>query len=127
MTTRKTKCVACGCHEVDPIEARSDSGAVLPLWKCVDCGLETPRPISRRLDQRKSRLVFETSAVVKDGSGPYRAVVVEPKPLIAVVRLKGRRVAYEVSWEGVYHWAVKLAVAKAKAEKKAARRGRKTL
>lgn len=73
------------------------------------------------LAKRKSRLTFETSDVVRY-RGRLREVVIEATEYTASVRLKGTRQRFEVSWAGVYNHAVKVAVEKQRAERKAQRR-----
>lgn len=72
------------------------------------------------LSQRKTRLQFITAEEVKE-RGRYRAVVIEAKPYTALVRLQGLRTSFEVSYGAIYHLAARLAVVKARAEKKARR------
>jgi len=76
------------------------------------------------LAQRKSRLVLVTSDAVFE-KGQRREVVVEVSPYTATLRLKGTRTRFEVSWAGIMNYAVKVAVEKERAEKKAARKGRR--
>lgn len=74
------------------------------------------------LAKRKSRLTFETSDAVRY-RGKQREVVIEATEYTASVRLKGTRQRFEMSWAGIYNHAVRVAVEKARAEKKV-RRGR---
>lgn len=74
-----------------------------------------------RLTERKTKLIIETSAEVRE-HGKYRSVVIEAHPYHATVRLKGMRTSFEVSYEAIYSLAVKQLVAKERAEKKARRR-----
>jgi len=60
------------------------------------------------LAERKTRLVFETADTVFDGGS--RQVVVEARPTYAIVRLKGRRSGYLISYAAIYSAAVKLAM-----------------
>lgn len=75
------------------------------------------------LAKRKSRLTFETSDAVRY-RGRLREVVIEATEYTAAVRLKGTRQRFEMSWAGIYNHAVRVAVEKARAEKKAKRGGR---
>lgn len=70
-----------------------------------------------RLADRKTPLEFETSDEIHE-AGQYREVVVEAHPTHAVVRLKGLRGGYEVSWSAVWAMAAKAAAEKARREKK---------
>jgi len=71
------------------------------------------------LAQRKTRLSFVTSDVYQG-----RQVVVEVSPFTAAFRLKGQRTRYEMSWSGMFMAAAKLHADRARAERKARRRGR---
>ena len=73
------------------------------------------------LAQRKSKLTIETSDTVRE-HGKLREVTIEATPYYAVVRLKGLRQRFEVSWAGIYNQAVKIAVEKQRAERKARRK-----
>jgi hypothetical protein len=73
------------------------------------------------LAKRKSRLTFETSDCIRY-RGKLREVVIEATEYTASVRLKGTRGRFEISWAGVYNLAVKVAVEKARAERKAKRK-----
>lgn len=66
--------------------------------------------------QRKTRLRFETSGTVRG-----RGVIIEADAYLARVRLKGMRTAYEISWEGIYWQAAKVAAEKRRAERKTRR------
>ncbi len=70
------------------------------------------------LNKRKSRLTFETSDAVRE-RGKLREVIIEATEYTASVRLKGTRKRFEISWAGIYNHAVRVAVEKARAEKKA--------
>jgi hypothetical protein len=72
------------------------------------------------LAKRKSRLTFETSDAVRY-RGKLREVVIEAEQYSANVRLKGSRARFPISWAGIYNQAVKIAVEKQRAEKKAKR------
>jgi uncharacterized protein YqiB (DUF1249 family) len=75
------------------------------------------------LAKRKSRLTFETSDSIRY-RGRLREVVIEATEYTAHVRLKGTRQRFEMSWAGIYNHAVRVAVEKARAEKKARKGGR---
>jgi hypothetical protein len=72
-----------------------------------------------KLPGRKSRLMIETSDTVRE-KGKLREVIVEPDPqgYTVALRLKGLQTRYEISWGGIYALAVKLAVERARAEKR---------
>ena len=70
-----------------------------------------------QLANRKTRMRFETSDTVRG-----RAVMIEADAYTLRARLKGTRTSYEMSWAGVFWQAVKVATAKAQAERKAAKR-----
>jgi hypothetical protein len=72
--------------------------------------------------KRKSRLTFETSDCVRY-RGKLREVVIEASEFTADVRLKGSRQRFPISWAGIYNHAVKIAVNKAIAERKAKKAG----
>lgn len=69
------------------------------------------------LSQRRTKLVIETSGQIRE-QGRYREVIIEAQPYHAVVRLKGLRTSFEISYEAIYSLAVKQAVAKERAERK---------
>ena len=75
------------------------------------------------LARRKSKLTFETSDVHRY-RGKLREIIVEANEYTATVRLKGTRQRYEISWCGVFDHAVKIAVEKERAERKAKRAAR---
>jgi len=72
------------------------------------------------LSRRKTRLSFETDNVVRG-----RSLVVEPQPLICMIRRKGTRVRYAINWESVFMFAAEIAANRLRAERKAARAARK--
>lgn len=75
-----------------------------------------------RIDQRKSKLIFETSDCVRE-RGKLREVIIEAESgWILNIRLKGLRSKYSISPAGIYNLAVKAAVEKARANRKAARK-----
>jgi hypothetical protein len=57
-----------------------------------------------RLSDRKSRLVFTTSATFRY-RGKLREIVVEPEPHVVSLRLAGTRLRYTCSWTSVYELA----------------------
>ena len=65
----------------------------------------------------------ETPTYKRDGGSP-RPIVIELHPSGALVRLKGRRTAYGLSYEAIYDAAVRAAVRAARAEKQQKKRGR---
>ncbi len=71
-----------------------------------------------RLSSRKTRLTFETNNEVRY-RGKYRAVVLEAQPEVALVKLKGTRTAFPISYEAIYHVAAKLEAVRVHNEKKA--------
>lgn len=75
------------------------------------------------LAKRKTRLLVEFSDSVRE-RGKLREVVMEFTPYEIRVRLKGLRSTYSVSPAGIYNLAVRAAVEKARAERKAKRRAR---
>ena len=77
-----------------------------------------------RLDKRKSKLLLETSDTVRE-RGRFREVIVEPHSngYTLSVRLKGCRMKYDLSWGGIYAFAARVAADRARAEKKAKRKG----
>jgi hypothetical protein len=78
-----------------------------------------------KLTQRKSKLIFET-ADAKKSRGRYREVVIEAFPEYALVRLKGMRKRFAITWVGVYEHAALLEANKVMAEKREKRKkGRK--
>lgn len=74
------------------------------------------------LEKRKSRLVVEASDCIRE-RGKLREVTLELHPYTMSVRLKGMRQSFEVSYASIYNLAVKQAVEKARAEKRAKRKG----
>jgi len=76
-----------------------------------------------RLASRKSRLLIETSDMVRE-RGKLREVILEPHPYTVVVRLKGMRQRYEVSYAGIYNLAARLAAEKARQERKLRKAGK---
>lgn len=73
------------------------------------------------LETRKTRLVFTTCDAVRE-RGRLREVVLEAQPYIALVRLKGTRTSFPISYAAIYHQAAKIAAAERRAEKKANRK-----
>jgi hypothetical protein len=78
-----------------------------------------------RLSKRKTRLVITTEDLVRERR-KLREVVVEAHPHHAEVRLLGLRKSYVISWAGIYNLAVRNAVEKERAAKKAAKKGDRT-
>ncbi|HLJ26610.1 MAG TPA: hypothetical protein VKY85_07855 [Candidatus Angelobacter sp.] len=74
------------------------------------------------LSQRKTRLSFETSDVVRY-RGQLRPVIVEANEFTAFLRLKGTRQRFELSYAGMWNQAVKVAVEKKRAEKRSKTHG----
>jgi hypothetical protein len=75
-----------------------------------------------RIDQRKTRLTFETSDCVRERSKLREVIFEVENGYIIQIRLKGLRRKYAVSPSGIYNLAVKIAVEKARAERKAKKR-----
>jgi len=76
-----------------------------------------------RLAERKSKLLIETSDTVRE-RGRLREVIIEPLPHYAVIRLKGLRSRFSISYAGIYNAAVKIEVERQRAEKKAKRKAK---
>lgn len=72
----------------------------------------------RSLLNRKSKLIFQTADAVRE-RGRLREVVIEAHPGYAMVRLAGMRTAYPISYAGIYNAAVRIAVERERAERKA--------
>ena len=72
------------------------------------------------LSNRKTRLTFETDNLMRG-----RSIVVEPEPLVCVIRLKGTRKRYVINWETVLVHAAQIAADRERAERKAARKLRR--
>jgi hypothetical protein len=70
-----------------------------------------------RLAARKTKAQFEADTVVRG-----RTLIIEATPYTAVLREKGRRQRYEVSWEAIYWLAAKIAADNKRRERKAHRR-----
>lgn len=69
------------------------------------------------LAERKTKLVFETAETVRE-CGRSRSVIIEAQPYIALVRLKGTRKAFPISYGAIYHAAARLAAVEARSAKK---------
>lgn len=69
------------------------------------------------LSKRKTRLTVEFSDTVRE-RGRLREVTMEFNPYCVTVRLKGMRQRYEISPAGIYNMAVRVAVEKARAERR---------
>ncbi len=67
-----------------------------------------------KLSARETRLTLETSATFRG-----RQIIAQIHPLTVTVREKGRRMRYEVSWEGIFVLAAKLAAERLRQERKA--------
>lgn len=76
----------------------------------------------RSLEKRKSKLMFETTSLVRE-RGRYRPVVIQAEPDFARVRLKGTRHFVDVSWEGIYHFAAKVQADRIRRDKKKPKEG----
>jgi hypothetical protein len=72
------------------------------------------------LSQRRTRLVFETSSMVRE-RGKWREVIIEAHPGYAVLRLKGLRKSFTLDYSAFYSLAVKAEVAAKRAEKRGRR------
>lgn len=75
------------------------------------------------LSERKTRLTFETAATVRE-RGRSREVVIEAQPYLALVRLKGTRKTFPISYTTIYETAARIEAERVRAEKKAARKAR---
>lgn len=75
------------------------------------------------LRERRTKLTFETSDIIRE-RGKLREVVIEAQPLCALVRLKGTRKAFPISYAAIYHAAARIEAERVRAEKKAARKAR---
>lgn len=73
-----------------------------------------------KLETRKSKLHIITGDTVYE-RGKRREVVIEATPYSAVIRLKGMRQGYPLSYAGMYNLAVKIAVQAERDEKKKAK------
>jgi hypothetical protein len=65
------------------------------------------------LANRKTRLCFEVAS-----SARGRALIIEAKPYVAVLREKGRRMRYEIPWDAIYWLAAKAAADQARAARR---------
>jgi hypothetical protein len=54
--------------------------------------------------ERKTQLIFVTASSVEQ-DGKAREVIVESRPLYAVVQLNGTKEKYPVAWETIYELA----------------------
>lgn len=73
-----------------------------------------------RLSERRTRLIVTTGGEIKE-RGKYRAVVLELKPQVMMVRLLGTRRYLPISYEDVYQTAAKREADRKRAEKKVRR------
>ncbi len=71
-----------------------------------------------RLSDRRTRLIVTTGGEIKE-RGKYRAVVLELKPQVMMVRLLGTRHTLPISYEDLYMTAAKREADRKRAEKKA--------
>lgn len=74
------------------------------------------------LEQRKTKLKFETASAVFD-RGHYRPVVIIAHAAYAEIRLKGTRTSYVATYASMYHAAVKAEVEAQRREAKAKKKG----
>ena len=75
------------------------------------------------LATRKTKCIVQFSDCIRE-RGKSREVIFQLTPYGITVRLKGMRTGFDVSPAGVYNLAVRLAVEKTRAEKKA-KKGKK--
>jgi len=73
-----------------------------------------------RISERKTKLSLETNERVRG-----REIMLEVTPFTAVVRLKGKRTRYEVSWTTVFWKAAEIAAERLRAERKKRREMRR--
>lgn len=78
-----------------------------------------------KLTARKTKLTFQT-ADAKRSRGKLREVIIEAFPEYALVRLKGMRKRFPITWVGVYEHAALLEANKVRAERVAKRKGKRT-
>lgn len=71
-----------------------------------------------RLATRKTLLKFEVETVIRG-----RTLIIIPKTHTLVIREKGKRKGFEVSYEGIYWLGAKVAADNARKERKSRRRG----
>jgi hypothetical protein len=71
----------------------------------------------QRITKRKTQLAFITDGYYRD-----RAIVVEARPEIAIIRLLGTRTKYEISWRGVFDYAARVTAERDRADRRARRR-----
>jgi hypothetical protein len=74
-----------------------------------------------RLALRSTRAMFTTEDEVRS-KGKYRKIVIELKPMHAMVRLAGMRTAFPIAYDAIYSLAAKIQARNTKAEKLAARK-----
>ena len=75
-----------------------------------------------KLAQRKTRLLVETDNVLYDRRR-QREIVVELKPSYMIMRLKGTRAVYTITYTSAFNQAVRNEVARKRLEKAAKKRG----
>lgn len=68
------------------------------------------------ISKRKTIIRAETSCQIR-----RRPLMIELTPLTVILREKGRRARFEVSWESVYILAAQIAADRVRAERKARR------
>lgn len=73
------------------------------------------------LTLRSTKLRFITASEVRDGC-KRRRVVCEARPEYLIIKASGLHSCYTVGWDAIWSLAVKMQVAAAKAEKKAAKK-----
>lgn len=78
----------------------------------------------KKLASAKTRTILETADTIREG-GQWRQIVVEAHPTYAVLRAKGLRRTYPLEWSAIYCFAVKLAAERARAERLAAKKGKR--
>jgi hypothetical protein len=78
----------------------------------------------KKLASAKTRTILETADEIRDG-GAYRQVILECHPHHAVIRAKGLRRAYTLTYGAMYCIAVKIHMDGLRAEKLAARKAAK--
>ncbi len=78
----------------------------------------------RRLAQRKTRLIFETEDCIFE-RGQNRQIVIDARPAYCLLRLKGQRRTFGVSYAAVYHEALHRAAESERRQKLSAAQGRR--
>jgi hypothetical protein len=80
--------------------------------------------VSSKLSQRKTRLLVETDNAVYDRRR-QREIVVELKPSYMIMRLKGTRAVYTITYTSAFNQAVRNEVARRRLEKTKKKSGAK--